>query len=78
MAIEVKEKMKSGFSYTYSRDTATASVVYTCVGTNNELAVWNGVTVATHAAGIPDVGDTLVIDGNTCLLYTSPSPRDRS
>jgi len=72
MAITVKKKMKNGFAYSYSRDVATASVVYVCEGT--DLAVWNGVTIAAHDASIPDVGDTLVIDGTT-LLFKDKVPK---
>jgi len=73
MAVSVKNKMKGGFSYDYSRDTSNASAVYICEGT--DLSVWNGDTVAAHAAGIPDTGDTMVVNGRTLRFKNKTTSR---
>ena len=40
------------------------------------LECWS--VVAGLAAAVPRIGLGTLVCGNTCLLYTSPSPRDRT
>ena len=52
-------------------------IKWSCQGDNNTTHLLPGSPCPSHAAPIATGSTTVFVNGDGCLLYTSPSPLDR-
>ena len=84
-ALEIVEKPASPLGHFVIWTTAaivTATVIWACYGKMDEVAIASARIVPKEGVQVVQplyegvVTDILIEEGETCLLYTSPSPRD--
>ena len=77
--IQVAKSLLSGTTYTIDVPAATTNInLAGSDGTNDAITLIGGTDITLAHTSTSSITINSTASGNTCLLYTSPSPRDRT